>query len=232
MTYNLKNEEEVKEYIKNLGTEYRFGCFSEKKPEVCHLLGDYLEAINQDFDKAGKIYKVNCDNSNFGRSCFKIGNYFLAGKGGLQKSDSKAIEYYEKGCELNDFDSCFRGGVISFLSSKSKSPIRTLKQSVDLLTKGCEGKNKDACFHLSSLHLVGATSGTEEICEDMAKAFHYAVKACELGNIPACANVSTMYRKGEGVEQNSGESEKYKKLAIEMQKEMEYEEGLIFQQAV
>nr|XP_014285380.1 cytochrome c oxidase assembly factor 7 homolog [Halyomorpha halys] len=108
----------------------------------------------------------------------------------------------------------------------------SLAASVDLLTKGCEGKNKDACFHLSSLHLVGATSGTEEICEDMAKAFHYAVKACELGNIPACANVSTMYRKGEGVEQNSGESEKYKKLAIEMQKEMEYEEGLIFQQAV
>lgn len=33
MTYNLKNEEEVKEYVKNLGTEYRFGCFSEKKPE-------------------------------------------------------------------------------------------------------------------------------------------------------------------------------------------------------
>lgn len=33
MAYNLKSEEEVKEYIKNLGTEYRFGCYSEKKPE-------------------------------------------------------------------------------------------------------------------------------------------------------------------------------------------------------
>lgn len=30
---NLKSEEEVKEYLKNLGTEYRFGCYSEKKPE-------------------------------------------------------------------------------------------------------------------------------------------------------------------------------------------------------
>jgi len=28
-----KKEEEVKEYIQNLGTEYRFGCFHEKKPE-------------------------------------------------------------------------------------------------------------------------------------------------------------------------------------------------------
>jgi len=30
MSYDLKKEEDVKEYIKNLGIEYRFGCFSEK----------------------------------------------------------------------------------------------------------------------------------------------------------------------------------------------------------
>lgn len=33
MAYDLKSEEEVKEYINNLGIEYRFGCYSEKKPE-------------------------------------------------------------------------------------------------------------------------------------------------------------------------------------------------------
>lgn len=31
MAYNFKSEAEVKEYLDNLGTEYRFGCFSEKK---------------------------------------------------------------------------------------------------------------------------------------------------------------------------------------------------------
>lgn len=30
MSYDFKKEEDVKEYIKNLGIEYRFGCFSEK----------------------------------------------------------------------------------------------------------------------------------------------------------------------------------------------------------
>ena len=29
---DLKNEEEVKEYLENLGTEYRFGCYYEKDP--------------------------------------------------------------------------------------------------------------------------------------------------------------------------------------------------------
>lgn len=33
MAYNFKSESEVKEYINNLGIEYRFGCYSEKKPE-------------------------------------------------------------------------------------------------------------------------------------------------------------------------------------------------------
>lgn len=33
MSYNFKKEEDVKEYIKNLGIEYRFGCLSEKDPQ-------------------------------------------------------------------------------------------------------------------------------------------------------------------------------------------------------
>lgn len=41
MAYNLKSEEEVKQYLNNLGIEYRFGCYSEKNPEgkahFCYL---------------------------------------------------------------------------------------------------------------------------------------------------------------------------------------------------
>lgn len=33
MAWDLKTDEEVKQYLDNLGTEYRFGCLSEKKPE-------------------------------------------------------------------------------------------------------------------------------------------------------------------------------------------------------
>ena len=38
MAYNFKSEAEVKEYLDNLGTEYRFGCFSEKKGDGTTLL--------------------------------------------------------------------------------------------------------------------------------------------------------------------------------------------------
>lgn len=33
MAFDLKDENEVKDYIEKLGVEYRFGCYSEKNPE-------------------------------------------------------------------------------------------------------------------------------------------------------------------------------------------------------
>ncbi|KAK9500793.1 hypothetical protein O3M35_001989 [Rhynocoris fuscipes] len=123
MAYDLKSEEEVKEYIKNLGIEYRFGCFKEKKPEVCHLLGDYLEAISKDFQKAAKVYRSNCEDYNFAKSCYKIANYHVVGRGGVEQSQEKSIKYYEKGCDLGDIDSCFRAGVVSLLNSKKGQPF-------------------------------------------------------------------------------------------------------------
>lgn len=33
MSLDLQSESEVKDYIERLGIEYRFGCYSEKKPE-------------------------------------------------------------------------------------------------------------------------------------------------------------------------------------------------------
>jgi cytochrome c oxidase assembly factor 7 len=33
------------------------------------------------------------------------------------------------------------------------------------------------------------------LAKDMAKAFHFSQRACELGNLYACANLSQMYQK-------------------------------------
>ena len=54
---DLKDTTEVADYIENLGIEYRFGCYHEKDPKACHLLGDYWESIKKDFSKALKIYR-------------------------------------------------------------------------------------------------------------------------------------------------------------------------------
>ena len=77
---DLKDPEDVKEYLDNLGTEYRFGCYQERDPKACHLLGDYLEGIKKDFSKAFKIYQTNCVEYKHGHSCHKAAGYKYLGK--------------------------------------------------------------------------------------------------------------------------------------------------------
>jgi len=45
--------------------------------------------------------------------------------------------------------------------------------------------------------------GIKDVCaKDMTEAFKYSLKACELGNLGGCVNVSQMYSKGDGTEKN------------------------------
>lgn len=55
--------------------------------------------------------------------------------------------------------------------------------------------------------------------KDMKKAFAYASKGCELGHMYSCVNLSIMYRRGDGVEQNAKLADKYKKKAQSMRDE-------------
>lgn len=165
MSLDLQKESDVKDYLEKLGIEYRFGCYSEKRPEgefiagrqyrhcvyirnpnsecdfvfisisnfllesiVCHLLGDYLESIKKDFEKASKVYRSNCDDYGYSRSCYKFGNYSFLGKGrsGGKSCASEALTYYEKGCNLKDADSCLHSGLMLV----SRSPQENVKRDV------------------------------------------------------------------------------------------------------
>ncbi|XP_023162293.1 cytochrome c oxidase assembly factor 7 homolog [Drosophila hydei] len=251
MAYDLKKESDVKEYVEKLGVEYRFGCYSEKKPEVCHLLGDYLEGIKKDFEKASKVYKSTCDDYGYAKSCYKYGNYSFLGKG---KSGSKgeprvAYQYYEKGCNLNDSDACLHSGLLLVSRSMPKEIDRNVPKGLQFLTKSCDMNNANACFYLSGMHISGVQKKPEDVpaaaqaktlkdtdyivLKDMKKAFQFAYKACELRNMYACANLSQMYARGDGIDKNEKEAEKYKKLALEMQEEeKKQQETLSFQQGV
>lgn len=41
MSYDLTKEEDAKLFVKNLGIEYRFGCYQEKKPEGNSIILGY-----------------------------------------------------------------------------------------------------------------------------------------------------------------------------------------------
>ncbi|KAG8285856.1 Cytochrome c oxidase assembly factor 7 [Homalodisca vitripennis] len=230
MSINFKSEEEVKDYVKNLGTEYRFGCYQEKKPEVCHLLGDYFESIDKDHEKAWKVYQNNCDTANFAKSCFKCGNYLAIGRGGQKQDRTKALEYFEKSCTHGDMNGCFRAGILSAIISTAKDPIRTFKQAMALFEKGCEGKHHESCYHLSGVFMEGYER--EKIAKDMKRCFDYTLKACDLDNMYACANLSLMYQKGDGVEKNPELAKKYRTKAEDLQEAVVKQRQLMFQEGL
>lgn len=39
------------------------------------MLGDYFETIENNREKAATIFKENCDERNFGRSCYKYASH-------------------------------------------------------------------------------------------------------------------------------------------------------------
>ncbi|XP_066975977.1 cytochrome c oxidase assembly factor 7 homolog [Macrobrachium rosenbergii] len=229
MAFDLKKEEDVKEFLDNLGIEYRFGCFSEKKPDSCHLLGDYLEGVKKDFEKASKVFRTNCDESNHARSCYKFANYSFLGKGGKQNMD-EAYSYYLKGCTAGDPDSCLNGGLmcVSNTPTNVQRP-KDYDKGLELLNKACDGNNAFSCYYISGIFIQGVKDHIEK---NMQKAFDYSLKACELGNMYACANVSQMYRKGDGTAKDEVKSEEYKKKALDLQEQYTAPATIEFQQGV
>ncbi|KAJ9581641.1 hypothetical protein L9F63_023182 [Diploptera punctata] len=218
MAFDLKDESQVKEYIDNLGIEYRFGCYKEKKPEVCHLLADFFESIKKDFKKAGNIYKTNCDEYNYGRSCYRFASYKLMGKGQQKLDIDSAYEYYRKGCDLGVPESCMNAGLMCIANGPHAK-------------KGCEGNNPFCCYYIGGLYIPGLPEANIE--KDMTKARVYSEKGCELGNLYACINVSQMYKKGDGVQKDEQKAEMFRKRAQELQDQVvKQQQPLNFQQGI
>ncbi|KFM69405.1 Sel1 repeat-containing protein 1-like protein, partial [Stegodyphus mimosarum] len=227
MANEFKSEEELKQFIENLGTEYRFSCFKEKNSEGCHLLGDYLEAIQKDFEGAAKVYKSNCDERNYARSCFKYGNYCYLGKG-IEKDVLSAFNYYKKACSLDSAEACLHCGVMLTTKDKSAKDIitRDYVEGLKYLEKSCAGGNATACYFASSLYITGA----EGIPKNRTKASELSRLACDGRNVYACMNLSQMYREGDGVEKDEEKANLYKERAREIRGDLRKKHSLGLQQ--
>nr|XP_033332840.1 cytochrome c oxidase assembly factor 7 homolog [Megalopta genalis] len=218
LPYNLKDPEEVKEYLKNLYIEYKFGCYSEKKPDVCHLLGDYEESIKLNNEEAAKIYKMTCDTMNYGRSCTKYGDFSMVGRG-CEQNSMNAYKYMKKGCELNDAKGCFHAGAIAVTTEDfEEDRSKQIADGIKMLHRACENNEEKACFHLMGIYISGITGYVEK---DFTKSYRYGTKCCDFGNPYACANLSLMHKNGDGVEKNEEISAAFKDRAMKLMQELQ-----------
>lgn len=65
--------------------------FQEKRADSCHLLAEYMEALEQNFKGAYTLFKQNCEERKYPKSCYKYGMYLLAGKGSALITATKQL---------------------------------------------------------------------------------------------------------------------------------------------
>ncbi|RWS15458.1 Sel1 repeat-containing protein 1-like protein [Dinothrombium tinctorium] len=207
-----KRFEEVKDFYANLGVEYRYSCYSEKNSEGCHLLADYLDTIEREYEKAARIYKQNCFENNYAHSCFSYGKALFYGRG-IESDEKEAMIAFEKGCDLGFGGACFNAGQINIgAEPKARDIIKPdVKKGVTQLEKGCDLKDGKSCFTASCQYLFGK-NGVEK---NLQKAFKLAFKGCELDELRSCGNLSQMYERGDGVEKDLVKAQFYKKKVLD-----------------
>lgn len=193
-TPDWRNPDDVKAYLDNLFVEYNFQCVSEKLPDGCHRLANFLENIRQQYKEATAIYKKNCDDNKHPRSCSVYAKNCSLGRG-IKQDLLEACRYSFIACDLGVRDvSCLNAGMC-WLNGVGGLPV-DVNGAVDYLNRACDEQNPMACIRLFKLYIEGKTPKQTVYERHPAKAFDYARRACEMNDIIGCLNASLMCRKG------------------------------------
>nr|XP_022318438.1 cytochrome c oxidase assembly factor 7-like [Crassostrea virginica] len=204
--YDLRDENQVKEYLKNVLVEYQFSCFKEKDPTGCHRLGYFHGYVDKDKpdakENAKKVFKMNCEENKFGQSCDSLAGMYLHEQKYLtEKAPREDItKYFRMACEYGYYTACKNVGVILLEKNDIWKDYHDTKKGRAYLHTACEKKNVDSCYILQRLLSK----------KHPERALDYAVKGCELDDIRSCQTAYQMYLKGIGVEKNSEKASFYK----------------------
>lgn len=204
--YDLRDENQVKEYLKNVLVEYQFSCFKEKDPTGCHRLGYFHGYVDKDkpdaIDNAKRVFKMNCEENKFGQSCDSLAAIYLNEKKYVFQKEARddILKYFQKACEYGYYTACKNVGVLMLEKHVLWEDYHDTKKGREYLHLACEKKNVGACYILQRLLSKRAPE----------KAIDYAVKGCELDDIKSCQTAYQMYLKGIGIEKDSKKAQFYK----------------------
>ncbi|PAV89896.1 hypothetical protein WR25_15213 [Diploscapter pachys] len=228
------NQEEIdveqaerREYVKNIGIEYRYGCYEEKRADSCQLLAEYMETFELNSKGAFALYKKNCEERKWPRSCYKLAMYILAGKE-AEPNLKAMVEPLKIACDANIAQGCRFLSLVHWNGEKDR-PVDSQKAE-QFMKKACDLEDGDACWLLSTWYMgnkekfkttaMGAPKeisrdGLGTLERDMMKSLEYGRRACEFHIPQSCINVARMYKLGDGVPKNLDEAHKYAEKAKE-----------------
>ncbi|CAD6192586.1 unnamed protein product [Caenorhabditis auriculariae] len=231
-----REQAERAEYVKNIGIEYRFGCYEEKRPESCQLLGEYMEALQQNFASALAIFKKNCEERQYPKSCFKYGMYLLAGKE-CTPSLKKMLAPMKIACDADIRQGCRYLSLVYWNGEKDRPAESDLAEKY--MKKACDLEDGEACWLLSTWYMGNKEkfkttvqgeakeldrTSLGSLPRNMEKSLEYAIRACEFDVPQSCANVSRMYKLGDGVPKDLDKAKKFAERAQEIMESLKYKD--------
>lgn len=129
-------------------------------------------------------------------SCEDVADAYDAGDG-VPHDQAKALEYYNKACQMDSAYGCRRYGIFIDPYFEEYKVVKNQQGSAAAYKKGCDLNDAGACNNLAVNYRDGI--GVEK---NILLAKQYLTKACydiEEGEGAACLSLGYMYSEGKGI---------------------------------
>lgn len=161
---------------------------------------------------------------------FKFIYFFVLIGKGCKTDINEAYKYHQKACDLNNDNGCLHAGVLAITNQLEDDYSTQINKGVNMLKKACyQLHSEKACFFLSGVYMNGIENHVEK---NFKEAYKLSLKSCEYGNPYACANVSQMHLRGDGVKKDSELAKIFQERADQLVKELKRSPSLKFQQGI
>lgn len=181
-------------------------------PVACHQVGEYLSVVKNDYVKAARVFKKNCESLEHAPSCFNLARLFLGGKG-VEQSDAEAVKNFEKACDGDHQPACYHAGYM--LLHGAESVKQNTHKAMNALDSSCNGGLADGC-HLLAVQMI-RKDGKGPTSRDPARARNLLERGCGLNHGPCCFNLAVMYKNGDdGVPSDQEKYSQFKQRTEEL----------------
>ena len=131
------------------------------------------------------------------RGCHNLGVIYENGDG-VRQDKSKAVELYQKACNLDSVRSCYN---LSVMYHHGDGIRQDKLKAAELYQKSCQNNMASGCYNLGAMYSNG-----DGVRQDNLKATEYYQKACDKNHSNSCFNLGVLYEDGEGVRQDKSKA--------------------------
>ncbi len=168
-----------------------------KNYRACYVVGE-LNYGYEIYSEAKKYYEMVCENANIKDSyemdsagakvpttvkamqlsCWGVGELYRDYGEGITQSYEKALQYFQKACDLGGAYGCAGAGELYYEGQGTK---KDLNYAVKLYTKSCELDHMRGCISLGEIYESGIG-----VKQNLSKAKELYKKVCDFGYQDTC----------------------------------------------